>query len=84
MPLVKRATRVVMLSGTPALNRPIELWAQLDGLRPGSFGTYYEFGTRYCAGFDGPFGARFPAPTHHSWGSRRRPKLIPPVLCRLG
>ena len=36
-------------AGTPALNKPIELWSQLDMLLPGGhFGSFSDFGARYC------------------------------------
>lgn len=48
--LVSVARRAIFVSGTPALSRPIELYPQLDMLRPGLFGSLDEFGMRYCAG----------------------------------
>ena len=48
LPVLKRATRCVLLSGTPALNRPKDLFTQLDALKPGSFGTFNDFAKRYC------------------------------------
>jgi len=39
-----------LLTGTPVLNRPIELWSQLDIMVPGEFGSYWTFGDRYCLG----------------------------------
>jgi len=49
LPLIKRARRALLLSGTPALNRPIELFTQLHALRPLWFRTYTAFAYRYCA-----------------------------------
>jgi SWI/SNF-related matrix-associated actin-dependent regulator 1 of chromatin subfamily A len=49
MPLLKRAAHVLLLSGTPALNRPVELFTQLHALRPRWFPTYTKFAYRYCA-----------------------------------
>ena len=48
--LVSSARRAIFVSGTPALSRPIELYPQLNMLRPGLFGTFDEFGMRYCDG----------------------------------
>eukprot|EP00873_Tetraselmis_striata_P035438 jgi/Tetstr1/455702/TSEL_042510.t1 len=56
LPLLKSARRVVLLSGTPALGRPIDLYPQLDALRPGSFGSIAAFGKRYCGGRRRPWG----------------------------
>ncbi|XP_032518835.2 SWI/SNF-related matrix-associated actin-dependent regulator of chromatin subfamily A-like protein 1 [Danaus plexippus] len=39
--------RAVLLSGTPALSRPVELYTQLSLLEPRLF-TYTEYGKRYC------------------------------------
>lgn len=44
------ATRVVLMTGTPLLNRPFELWSPLDILHPGRLGTQHEYGQRYCGG----------------------------------
>ena len=48
LPVLKRAARCVLLSGTPALNRPKDLFTQMDALRPGSLGTFTDFAKRYC------------------------------------
>ncbi|PNH06002.1 DNA annealing helicase and endonuclease ZRANB3 [Tetrabaena socialis] len=47
-PLVRRAARAVLCTGTPLLNRPIEIWPQIELLRPGLLGSYTEYGERYC------------------------------------
>ena len=56
LPLLERAQRVVLLSGTPALSRPMDLYTQLQALAPGSFGSQAAFGRRYCAGTRKPWG----------------------------
>ena len=44
----KRTPRLLFMTGTPALNRPIELFAQLNMIRP-VFAKYYtHFAKRYC------------------------------------
>jgi SWI/SNF-related matrix-associated actin-dependent regulator 1 of chromatin subfamily A len=48
LPLLESAKRVLCLSGTPAMSRPYELWAQINALRPTLFGSAHQFGTRYC------------------------------------
>lgn len=56
LPLMKEgATRVICLTGTPALSRPIELFTQLEALVPRVFFRLHEYGARYCAG-GAPFG----------------------------
>ena len=39
---VKRARRAVLLSGTPSLSRPYDLFRQVDALRPGLLGQNKE------------------------------------------
>ncbi|KAL7512709.1 hypothetical protein ACHAXN_009750 [Cyclotella atomus] len=54
LPLLQNSRRLVLLSGTPALNRPVELWPQLVALDPSGkilnkYGMKYtEFTRRYC------------------------------------
>jgi SWI/SNF-related matrix-associated actin-dependent regulator 1 of chromatin subfamily A len=48
LPLLTRARNVVLLSGTPALARPVELWTQLSCLAPKVFGTWTAFTNKYC------------------------------------
>jgi SWI/SNF-related matrix-associated actin-dependent regulator of chromatin subfamily A-like protein 1 len=50
VPLLKAANRRILLSGTPALSRPAELWPQLDALDSAIFPSFRKFGVRYCAG----------------------------------
>lgn len=49
------AKRVIMLTGTPALSRPVELYPQLEIL-DGSIAGYSAFTLRYCAGYTNSFG----------------------------
>ncbi|EDO28476.1 predicted protein [Nematostella vectensis] len=46
------ATRVILLSGTPALSRPEELYTQICAVNPRMFPSFHEFGKRYCAGVE--------------------------------
>lgn len=49
-----KARRRVAMSGTPTDNRAFDLWAVLDWLDPGAWGTLEQFSARYCAPrFDG-------------------------------
>lgn len=51
---------VLFLTGTPVLNRPIELWSQLDLLgHAGAFGGFWPFAKRYCAGESSNWGMKF-------------------------
>uniref|UniRef100_A0A7S3NPX5 Uncharacterized protein n=1 Tax=Aureoumbra lagunensis TaxID=44058 RepID=A0A7S3NPX5_9STRA len=56
IPLMKQAKRLILLSGTPSLARPVELYSQVSTLRPDLFGSYTEFTTRYCDAHRGHFG----------------------------
>ncbi|XP_011493885.1 PREDICTED: SWI/SNF-related matrix-associated actin-dependent regulator of chromatin subfamily A-like protein 1 [Ceratosolen solmsi marchali] len=49
---------LILLTGTPALSRPIELYSQIKLLIPG-FMSYQEFGIRYCGGVKRTFGWDF-------------------------
>ncbi|KRY80076.1 SWI/SNF-related matrix-associated actin-dependent regulator of chromatin subfamily A-like protein 1 [Trichinella pseudospiralis] len=46
--LLKAAKRVILLSGTPALSKPSELFTQIDCIAPRMFKNFLEFGQRYC------------------------------------
>ncbi|GLD52027.1 SWI/SNF-related matrix-associated actin-dependent regulator of chromatin subfamily A-like protein 1 [Lates japonicus] len=48
LPLLKAAKRVILLSGTPAMSRPSELYTQILAVRPTLFPRFHEFGMRYC------------------------------------
>ena len=48
VPVIQRAKRALLLSGTPALSRPIELFQQLRALRRDVFAVEVAFGQRYC------------------------------------
>ncbi|KAJ4438860.1 hypothetical protein ANN_14813 [Periplaneta americana] len=57
--LLKSSKRVLMLSGTPALSRPIELYPQISAINPRLFSNVVKFGKRYCAGVKDQFGWNF-------------------------
>jgi len=56
LPVLRRAKRCVLLSGTPALNRPKDLFTQLDALKPGGVGSFNDFAKRYCDAKKKPWG----------------------------
>ena len=58
-PILRRALRCVLLSGTPALNRPKDLFPQLDAIKPGGFGSFSDFARRYCDAKRLPWGWSF-------------------------
>jgi SWI/SNF-related matrix-associated actin-dependent regulator 1 of chromatin subfamily A len=51
----KGATRVLLLSGTPALSRPAELFNQIKAVSPDLFRNFVSFAVRYCDGRQGRF-----------------------------
>eukprot|EP01040_Poterioochromonas_malhamensis_P015443 gene15443-17281_t len=48
VPLLKTIPIAICLSGTPMMNRPVELYTQLNGLQPTIFYDYHGFLFRYC------------------------------------
>uniref|UniRef100_A0A5S6JUW5 SWI/SNF-related matrix-associated actin-dependent regulator of chromatin subfamily A-like protein 1 n=1 Tax=Xenopus tropicalis TaxID=8364 RepID=A0A5S6JUW5_XENTR len=56
MPLLKSAKRVMLLSGTPAMSRPAELYTQIAAVRPSFFPRFHDFGIRYCDAKQMPWG----------------------------
>ncbi|XP_007894390.1 DNA annealing helicase and endonuclease ZRANB3 isoform X3 [Callorhinchus milii] len=57
-PIVQKAARAVLLTGTPALGRPEELFMQIDALYPRKFGTWSEYSKKYCNAHVRYFGKR--------------------------
>ena len=47
---------ILMLTGTPLLSRPIELFHLLHVLDPKTWTDYYDFARRYCLGHRGRYG----------------------------
>ena len=43
-----RAKRVMLLSGTPILARPVEIYNILRIIWPDIFNSFLDFGKRYC------------------------------------
>lgn len=48
LPLLKKAARALLLTGTPALARPLELFTSLSVLLPDIFYDLKSYGQRYC------------------------------------
>lgn len=58
--LVHVCKRVVLLTGTPITNRPVELFPLLRVLDPKELGrSFFRYGRRYCGGTQGKFGWDF-------------------------
>lgn len=47
-PLLCRCRHVILLTGTPALARPKEIFSLISILRPDCFNNFKDFGNRYC------------------------------------
>lgn len=50
LPLLQSATRLIMISGTPALSRPLELYPIFMALDKRLFPHFTVYGSRYCNG----------------------------------
>lgn len=62
--LTARARSVVGLSGTPLLNRPIELWSILQAINPTLFPKYSKFAWKFAGPKYTPWGWQFKGATH--------------------
>lgn len=57
--ILRGAKNIVLMSGTPVPNRPIEFFPCLTRLAPDvifPFTKYFDYGRRFCNGYQGPFG----------------------------
>jgi SNF2 family DNA or RNA helicase len=54
-----KATYRLFLTGSPLLNKPIELWTLAHSLNPDTFNNYWNFVMRYCDGKKTDFGWNF-------------------------
>lgn len=50
VPLLQKASRVLLLSGTPAVSRPLELYPIISAIDKTMFPRFAEYGNRYCNG----------------------------------
>jgi len=48
VPIVQRAQRAVLITGTPVQNNAFELYPQLNAVMPGTIPSSRAFGERYC------------------------------------
>lgn len=53
--MIQRAERAILLTGTPALARPKELFNQISALLPAAKLKMKDYGERYCAGGNSKF-----------------------------
>lgn len=47
---------ILALSGTPVLNRPVELWSTLRLLCPDLFKSFWDYALRYCGAYKSAWG----------------------------
>jgi SWI/SNF-related matrix-associated actin-dependent regulator 1 of chromatin subfamily A len=59
-----KARRTLFLTGTPILNRPIELWAAVSFLAPEEFDSFWPFAKRYCKPCKNRYGWDFSGATN--------------------
>ncbi|CAD8095659.1 unnamed protein product [Paramecium sonneborni] len=48
VPILRQCMQTILLTGTPALAKPKDLFNLLNIIRPDIFGNFKEFGYRYC------------------------------------
>lgn len=54
--LARNIPNVILLTGTPVLSRPIEIFNTLNIIDPRVWNNYYQFAVRYCQGHQGYWG----------------------------
>lgn len=59
--LVSKAEKILAMTGTPIVNRPMELYPLIATLAPEALGgmSRFEYGIHFCAGFQSPWGWDF-------------------------
>ena len=62
--IIDRAKRRAFLTGTPILNRPIELWPIVSALAPETFPSFMSFAKRYADAQQGKYGWDFSGAAH--------------------
>lgn len=50
LPHLQRASRLILISGTPALSRPLELYPLISAIDKNLYPNFMEYGRRYCNG----------------------------------
>lgn len=54
--IAKHTPHIVLLSGTPLLSRPVEMFTLLNMVDPVTWHDWYQFTRRYCGGQQGQWG----------------------------
>jgi SWI/SNF-related matrix-associated actin-dependent regulator of chromatin subfamily A-like protein 1 len=56
IPILTRAKRCILISGTPMLSRPVEIFNLLKILRPDIINNFADYASRYCNPKETPYG----------------------------
>lgn len=62
--LIDRAKRRLFLTGTPIVNRPVEMHPIVSALAPAEFGNFFKFAQRYCDAKQTRWGWDFTGASH--------------------
>jgi len=62
--LIEEIPHLLALSGTPIINRPIELYPILNMIRPDIYNNWSEFGTEFCKPRLTPWGIKYDGATN--------------------
>lgn len=79
MRLIKTTSKVRLLTATPIINRPNELWTSVYAIGAIKIG-YHEWGLRYCAGWFTPWGVY---DFSGSSNEEKLQKVLAPVMLRM-
>lgn len=74
--MATHSQRVVALTGTPIYNKIIGLWFLLSLLEPGAWGSYDEFGRRYCGPEYTAWGPKYAGSSNSEELSRRMTQIM--------
>lgn len=56
IPILTKSKRVILISGTPMLSRPVEMYNLLKILRPDIVTNFNDYAHRYCNPKESPYG----------------------------
>lgn len=62
--IAKYTPGVVLLTGTPLLSRPVELFTMLNIIDSRTWGSYWDYVKRYCGAYQGMWGLDVSGATH--------------------
>jgi len=59
MPIFMRAKRSILISGTPMLSRPVEIYNLMKILRPDLVTSFQQYAQRYCDPQESQYGTDY-------------------------